>query len=36
MFTDKANKIVQKVIDTYHRVDDPYQTFENKEEKEND
>jgi len=36
MFTDKANKIFQEVIDTYHIVDDPYQSFENKYDKEND
>ncbi len=30
MFTEKANKIFQEVIDTYHIVDDPYQAFENK------
>ena len=36
MFTEKANKIFQEVIDTYHIVDDPYQSFENKYDKEND
>ena len=36
MFTEKANKIFQEVIDTYHIVDDPYQSFENKYNKEND
>lgn len=36
MFTEKANKIFQEVIATYHIVDDPYQSFENKYDKEND
>jgi hypothetical protein len=36
MFTEKANKIFQEVIDTYHIIDDPYQSFENKYDKEND
>jgi hypothetical protein len=36
MFTEKANKIFQEVIDTYHVVDDPYQSFENKYDKEVD
>jgi hypothetical protein len=36
MFTEKANKIFQEVIDTYHIVDDPYQPFENKYDKESD
>ena len=36
MFTEKANKIFQEVIDTYHIVDDPYQSFENKYDKEDD
>ena len=36
MFTEKANKIFQEVINTYHIVDDPYQSFENKYDKEND
>jgi hypothetical protein len=36
MFTEKANKIFQEVISTYHIVDDPYQPFENKYNKEND
>jgi hypothetical protein len=36
MFTQKANKIFQEVIDTYHIIDDPYQSFENKYDKEND
>jgi hypothetical protein len=36
MFTEKANKIFQEVIDTYHIVDDPYQSFENKYDKESD
>ncbi|HAT64733.1 MAG TPA: hypothetical protein DCS66_09045 [Flavobacteriaceae bacterium] len=29
MFTEKANKIFQEVIKTYHVVDDPYQPFTN-------
>ncbi|NQY29054.1 MAG: DUF4254 domain-containing protein [Flavobacteriaceae bacterium] len=36
MFTEKANKIFQEVIATYHIKDDPYQSFENKYDKEND
>ena len=36
MFAEKANKIFQEVIDTYHVVDDPYQSFENKYDKEAD
>ncbi len=36
MFTEKANKIFQEVIATYHIVDDPYQSFENIYNKEND
>jgi len=36
MFTEKANKIFQEVIATYHIVDNPYQSFENKYDKEND
>jgi len=36
MFTEKANKIFQEVIDTYHIVDDPYQSFENKYDEQND
>ncbi len=36
MFTEKANKIFQEVIDMYHIVDDPYQSFTNKYDKEND
>ena len=35
MFTEKANKIFQEVIATYHIKDDPYQSFENKYDKEN-
>jgi len=36
MFTEKANKIFQEVIATYHIVDDPYQSFENKYDKGDD
>lgn len=36
MFTEKANKIFQEVIDTYHIIDNPYQAFENRYDKEND
>lgn len=36
MFTEKANKIFQEVIDTYHIVDDVYQPFENKYDKNED
>lgn len=36
MFTEKANKIFQEVIDAYHIVDDPYQSFENKYDKNTD
>ncbi len=36
MFTEKANKIFKEVIDTYHIVDDPYQSFENKYDKNED
>jgi hypothetical protein len=36
MFTEKANKIFQEVITTYHVIDDPYQSFENKYDKESD
>ncbi|MGB0897349.1 MAG: DUF4254 domain-containing protein [Flavobacteriaceae bacterium] len=36
MFTEKANKIFQEVIDTYHIIDDPYQGFENKYDKNTD
>ena len=36
MFTEKANKIFQEVIDMYHIVDDPYQSFTNKYDSEND
>ncbi len=34
MFTEKANKIFQQVIKTYHVVDDPYQPFTNPYDKE--
>ncbi len=34
MFTEKANKIFQEVIATYHVVDDPYQPFANPYDKE--
>lgn len=36
MFTEKANKIFKEVIHTYHIVDDPYQSFTNKYNKESD
>lgn len=36
MFTEKANKIFQEVIDMYHIVDDVYQPFENKYDKNED
>jgi len=36
MFTEKANKIFQEVIATYHIIDNPYQSFENKYDKTND
>ena len=34
MFTEKANTIFQEVIDVYHIIDDPYQPFTNKYNKE--
>ncbi len=34
MFTETANKIFQEVIDTYHIIDDPYQSFTNVYNKE--
>ena len=34
MFTEKANKIFQEVIKTYHVVDDPYQPFTNPYDKD--
>jgi len=36
MFTEKANKIFQEAIDTYHIKDDVYQPFENKYDKNED
>ena len=36
MFTEKANKIFQEAIDQYHIIDDPYQSFENKYDKNDD
>ena len=36
MFTEKANKIFQEAIDTYHVIDDVYQSFENKYDKKED
>jgi len=35
-FTEKANKIFKEAIDTYHIVDDVYQPFENKYDKNED
>jgi len=34
MFTESANKIFQEVIDKYHIIDDPYQSFSNPYDKE--
>jgi Protein of unknown function (DUF4254) len=34
MFTETANKIFQKVIDKYHIIDDPYQSFSNPYDKD--
>jgi uncharacterized protein DUF4254 len=34
MFTETANKIFQKVIDKYHIIDDPYQSFFNPYDKD--
>jgi hypothetical protein len=34
MFTETANKIFQEVIDKYHIIDDPYQSFSNPYDKE--
>ncbi len=34
MFTDIANRIFQEVIDQYHIIDDPYQPFQNKYNKD--
>lgn len=36
LFTEKANKIFQEVIETYHIKDDVYQSFENKYDKNDD
>lgn len=33
MFTDTANTIFQEVIKDYHKIDDPYQPFNNKYDK---
>ena len=34
MFTETANRIFKEVIDTYHILDDPYQSFTNAYDKE--
>jgi hypothetical protein len=34
MFTETANRIFKEVIDTYHILDDPYQSFTNTYDKE--
>jgi Protein of unknown function (DUF4254) len=34
MFTETANKIFQEVIDKYHIIDDPYQSFSNPYDKD--